>query len=179
VRVIGRRSEGSRKVVPPSKQDLKRILDAAAPSVRMRIVFAAVTGLRAGEFHALRWRHLDLSKGEVLVETRVDAYGDEDVTKTAAGMRTVPLAAEVITLLKTWRLASGFSRDDDLVFPNRKGNYEGHDNLMKRGFLPACARAGVKRVTWHTLRHFAISCWIEAGLQPRQSRPSPATAAFR
>ncbi|HUG62609.1 MAG TPA: tyrosine-type recombinase/integrase, partial [Methylomirabilota bacterium] len=55
----------------------------------------------------------------------------------------------------------------DLVFPNRKGNYEGHDNLMKRGFLPACRRAGVRGVTWHSLRHFAISCWIEAGLQPK------------
>jgi integrase len=167
VRVIGRRDEGSRKIVPPSKENLKRIMDAAEPHVRVRIIFAAATGLRAGEFHALRWRHLNLTEGEILVETRVDAYGEEDVTKTAAGMRTVPLAAEIVTMLKEWRLASRFSRDDDLVFPNRKGDYEGHDNLMKRGFVPACRRAGVKRVTWHALRHFAISCWIEAGLKPK------------
>jgi integrase len=82
-------------------------------------------------------------------------------------MRTVPLAAEIVTMLKEWRLASRFSRDEDLIFPNRKGGYEGHDNLMKRGFVPACRRAGVKRVTWHALRHFAISCWIEAGLKPK------------
>jgi integrase len=167
VRVIGRRDEGSKRVVPPSKQDLNRIIDAADPPVRLRIIFAAATGLRAGELHALRWRHLDLSKGEVLVESRVDAYGEEDVTKTSAGRRTIPLAAGVVTLLKKWRLESQFSLRDDLVFPNRKGNYEGHDNLMKRGFLPACKRAGVGRVTWHSLRHFAISCWIEAGLQPK------------
>lgn len=101
------------------------------------------------------------------METRVDAYGEEDVTKTAAGMRTVPLAAEIVTMLREWRLRSRFSRDGDLVFPNRKGKYEGHDNLMKRGFLPACRRAGVERITWHALRHVAVSCWIEAGLQPK------------
>lgn len=56
------------------------------------------------------------------METRVDAYGEEDVTKTAAGMRTVPLAAEIVTMLREWRLRSRFSRDGDLVFPNRKGN---------------------------------------------------------
>jgi integrase len=24
-----------------------------------------------------------------------------------------------------------------------------------------------KRFTWHSLRHFAVSCWIEAGLAPK------------
>jgi integrase len=24
-----------------------------------------------------------------------------------------------------------------------------------------------KRFTWHSLRHFAVSCWIEAGLPPK------------
>lgn len=37
-------------------------------------------------------KHLDLKKREVRVETRVDQYGDEDVTKTEAGERSVPWA---------------------------------------------------------------------------------------
>jgi hypothetical protein len=32
----------------------------------------------------------------VKIETRIDAFGDEDVTKTVAGMRDIPLGAEVI-----------------------------------------------------------------------------------
>jgi integrase len=123
VKVIGRRDEGARKIVAPSKNALCRVLDAAGPELRLRVVFAAATGLRAGEFHAVRWRHLDLDKGEVSVETRVDAYGQEDVTKTAAGMRTVPIGAPVVRLLKEWRLRSRFSRPDDLVFPNRRGGH--------------------------------------------------------
>ncbi len=27
-----------------------------------------------------------------------------------------------------------------------------------------------KRFKWHALRHFAVSCWIEAGLQPKTAQ---------
>jgi integrase len=107
VKVIGRRDEGARKIVAPSKDALRQVLEAASPDFRPRLVFAAATGLRAGEFHAIRWRHVDLD-GEVTVEARVDAYGEEDVTKTAAGMRTVPIGAPVVRMLKEWRLRSRF-----------------------------------------------------------------------
>ena len=114
------------------------------------------------------------------VETRVDAFGEEDVTKTAAGMRTVPLGATVITALKAWRLSTKRKQPDDLVFPNRRGWYMNHDNMVKRKFRPLFDRlaklhaenstkhpAPPPLFNWHALRHFAISCWIEAGLSPK------------
>ncbi len=64
-------------------------------------------------------------------------------------------------------MESRFSRDDDLIFPNKKGCYEHHENMSAVHFRPTCARAGVTGVTWHPLRHFAISCWIERGLSPK------------
>jgi integrase len=99
VTVIGRRDEGSKKVEPPPKEALKRLLAIADTDFRVKLLLACATGLRAGELHALRWNHLDLDGAEVTVETRVDAYGDEDVTKTAAGMRTIPLSGTVVEAL--------------------------------------------------------------------------------
>ena len=93
VKVIGRRDEGSKKIIPPTKEALKQLLSVADEDFRVTLLFAAMTGLRAGELHALRWRHLNLETGEARIEARVDHYGKEDVTKTAAGMRTVPVAA--------------------------------------------------------------------------------------
>ena len=180
VTVIGRRDEGSKKIVPPGKEAMRQLIQVAGQDFRVKLIFAGATGVRAGEFHALRWRHLDLDAGAVAVETRVDAYGDEDVTKTEAGMRTVPLGTAVVSELKKWKLRSKFAKPDDLVFPNRRGSYENHDNLVKRHFLPlfdtlaklhtdepkryAPAPA---RFNWHALRHFAISTWIDAGLSPK------------
>ena len=180
VRVIGRRDEGAKKIVSPSKAAMRSLIETAGPDFKVQLVFAAASGLRAGEHHALRWRHIDFKAREVTVETRVDAFGNEDTTKTAAGVRTVPLASTVVTMLKEWRLRSKFAKDDDLVFPSRSGSYEGHPNLVKRRFNPLFKKLAAlhaadtekhppapQRFNWHALRHFAISGWIEADLKPK------------
>lgn len=180
VTVIGRRDEGGKKIVPPTKEVMRQLIQVADQDFRVKLIVASATGVRAGEFHALRWRHLDLDAGEVAVETRVDAYGEEDVTKTEAGMRTVPLGTAVVSELRKWKLRSKIAKPDDLVFPNRRGSYENHDNLVKRHFLPLFDRLSrlhedeperhapaPARFNWHALRHFAISTWIDAGLSPK------------
>ncbi len=180
VRIIGRRDQGPKKIVPPSKEAMRQLIAVADEDFRVMLVFAAATGARAGEFHALRWRHVDLVKGEVKIETRVDAHGSEDVTKTAAGMREIPLGADVVGLLKAWKLRSRFTKSNDLVFPNKRGKFTGHDNMVKRCFRPLFDTLAAKHdaepdkhpppphyFNWHALRHFAISCWIEAVLAPK------------
>jgi integrase len=62
----------------------------------------------------------------------------------------------------------------------RRSWYTGHDNMVKRKFLPLFELLAEKhkedpaqhleapdRFNWHALRHFAISTWIEAGLSPK------------
>jgi integrase len=66
-----------------------------------------------------------------------------------------------------WRIRSAFSKADDLVLPNGAGGHLGHDNFIKRQFLPLFEAAGVARFNWHGLRHFAVSCWVKAGLAPK------------
>ncbi|MGW1425719.1 tyrosine-type recombinase/integrase [Bradyrhizobium manausense] len=180
VKVIGKRGEGARKIVPPTKEAMRALLGVADQDFRVKLAFASSTGVRAGELHALRWRHIDLVKGEVEVEARVDAYGEEGVTKTAAGMRAIPLSQSLILLLKEWKLRTKRKKAEDLVFPNRRGWYTGHDNMVKRKFLPLFDALEAKhkedpaqhsevpaRFNWHALRHFAVSCWIDAGLSPK------------
>ncbi|WP_119462920.1 site-specific integrase [Rhodospirillaceae bacterium SYSU D60014] len=204
VRVIGPREEGSKKIVPPSKEDMRTVIEAAAAEDRRKaleaavkedkrkptsaeeadlqlvLLFAASTGARAGEQWALRWRDLDLATGELHITRRVDVYGEEGAPKSAAGVRTVPVSGHLVTMLKVWKARSKFSKPDDLVFPNSDGNHTGHDNFVKRRFLPLFDRlreahkedpvnasAAPQRFNWHGLRHFAVSCWIDAGLKPK------------
>jgi len=167
VRVIGKRGEGSEKVVPPSKEVLAAILSKADDDMKRRIQFAAATGLRASEQWALRWRHIDLKGRTVTVETRVDAYGDFDTTKSEAGKRTVPLSKTMVADLRKWKAASPHSSDDDFVFPDSEGGFTRHTNFDKRKWKPLIAKAEVDDIGWHSFRHFAISTWIEAGLQPK------------
>jgi integrase len=165
VRVIGPRDEGAKKVVPPSKSDFKLILDAADEAFGFFILFAAATGVRASEHWALRWK--DIDTGALVVERRVDAYGDEGPTKTLAGARSIPLSDQMLTMLKQRKLAAKFSGGEDYIFPNKRGGRTGHDNMMKRQYKPTLKRAGVSGINWHSLRHYAISTWIEAGMTPK------------
>lgn len=170
VKVIGRRDEGSKKIIPPSKDAFRRIMDVADEDFRVKIVFAAASGVRAGELHALRWHHIDFDKSEVSIETRVDAYNVEDAPKSEAGVRTVPLAADVVTLLRKWKIRSKWSKPEDLVFPNEQGRYVRHTHMLTGKFYPLFKKLDPPvsaRFNWHALRHFAISCWIEAGLAPK------------
>lgn len=179
-RVIGPRDEGSKKIVPPSKNDMRAILDAAGEDFRLLLLFAASTGTRAGEQWAARWCDVDIGNGELHIGRRVDAYGEEGAPKSAAGVRTVPISGQLTAMLKAWKLKSKFKRPDELVFPNSQGKHIGHDNLVKRHFHPLFDRLEAahkddptnfppppRRFHWHALRHFAVSCWIEAGFTPK------------
>ena len=179
-RVIGPRDEGSKKIVSPSKKDVRTILDAADEDFRLMLLLAASTGSRAGEQWALRWRDVDLENATLHIGRRVDAYGEEGAPKSAAGVRTVPMSDQLTVMLKTWKLKSKFKRPDDLIFPNSAGNHIGHDNVVKRRFIklfetletaheddPANSPPPPSRFNWHALRHFAVSCWIEAEFAPK------------
>lgn len=178
-RVRGPRDERSKKIVPPSKEGIRAIFEAADGDFRVALLFAASTGARAGEQWGARWRDVDLDKGDFSISRRVDAYGDEGPPKSVAGVRTVPISDQLIALLRAWKLKSKFKKPDDLIFPNGEGNYIGHDNLVKRRFKPLFDKVEAshvneqrsspppRRFNWHALRHFAISCWIEAGMAPK------------
>lgn len=172
VTVSGKRGEGARKVVPPSKAALAALIKAADIDLAVRIKFAAASGLRASEQWALPWSHVDLGKGEVFVDRRLDAYGNIDVTKSEAGTRMVPLGKVIIAALKELKSRSEKSDGDDLVFPSAKGAFVYHRNYMKRYWRPLVQKVkeadeSLRADGWHSLRHFAISTWIEAGLQPK------------
>jgi integrase len=139
VKVIGRRDEGAQKIVLPTKEAMHALLAVAEADFKVKLAFAGSTGVRAGEFHTLRWHHLYLIKGEAKIETRVDAYGEEDVTKTAAGMRTIPMSQPLVLMLKEWKLRTKRKKADDLVFPSKRGWYVSHDNMVKRKLIPLFA----------------------------------------
>jgi len=167
VKVIGQRDEGSKKIVPPSKAEMKSILEHSSDDLRFMILFAASTGTRAGEQWALRWHDVDFDKRELNIERRVDSYGEEGPPKSAAGIRTVPVSEMLLRRLKQWRLQSKFSGGEDYIFPNKKGRNTCHDNLVKRRYKPTMKVAGVSGINWHSLRHYAVSTWIEARLAPK------------
>jgi integrase len=111
VEVIGRRDEGTQKIMSPDKEVMKQLIALADEDCCVKLTFASVADVRANELHALRWRHISFERREVRIETRVDSYRDEHVTKTKGGLRTVPLAESVVAEFKPWRKRTPFKAE--------------------------------------------------------------------
>lgn len=178
VEVIGTRADAAKKILPPSKEIMRLLIELADEDFRVKLLFAAATGVRAGELHALRWKHIRWDGQDVSIEMRVDIYGDEDVPKSIADVRTIPLGSGVLAELRAWRGRTKYPSAEDLVFPNRYGKFYNHDAMVLYRFDPLFEKLAELRqrerrnealevFSWHALRHFAISCWIDENLPPK------------
>jgi len=150
----------------PTPNEIKRLIDAAKDSRRRALLLvAALTGLRASELRGLRWwPDVDLKTGELHVRQRADRYKEIGHPKSKAGVRTIPLAPEVLSALKEWKLACP-KGEAGLVFPTASGQVEHHKNMLSSlaPILKAAGvvdRAGKPKYALHAFRHFFASWCI-------------------
>ena len=159
-----------------SPPEVRSLLDAAEPGLyRTLFATAFTTGMRSGELLALRWPDLELDgadgRGKIYVRrtlSRARVNRNEPVRprfyppKTKAGLRSITIAPEVVSMLKAWKLQCAPS-DLDSVFPGDDGQPACRDRILKCGLHPALRRAGLRQVTFHSLRHSCASAMIAKG----------------
>ncbi|RWA79893.1 site-specific integrase [Mesorhizobium sp.] len=129
----------------PTTEEVKRIIEAAEagrPRIFLRV--AAITGMRASELRGLSWDMINLTKSEIEVTQRADAYGAIGSPKSSSGKRTIPIGQKSVAELREWKLAC---TSRVFVFPSIKGKKKGgvmnHSNIIKDWWHPAQLAAGV------------------------------------
>lgn len=147
--------------------------------------FALSTGLRRGEVCALRWGHLDLERGLLLVRENVTVVNGKatlGAPKTESGIRDLHLAPETVTLLR--QLQPG-RPPEGYVFTNPQGARLYPDSLTKLAGKLA-ARAGLGELRFHDLRHTFASLMLSRGVPMEvvseklgHSRPSTTADIYR
>jgi integrase len=133
-----------------SPEDIGKLAANLGEPVRTVFLLGTLTGLRMGELLALKLPDVDTTHARLCV--RRDVYrGQVGTPKTPGSERQVPLASPLIPILQSW-LSIRPTRSDWL-FPSRAGTPLRDRNLMRRDLWPACARLGIPRFGWHSLRH--------------------------
>ena len=160
----------------PTPDEVRDILAEAKGRVRVFLMTAVLTGMRASELRGLRWSDVDLDKAELTVRQRADAFQEIGSPKSKKGRRTIPLVTGLVNALRDWQKECP-KGDLGLVFPNGEGNIEWHANIIKRWLFPPQLDAGVSVATdekdkdgkpvmapkytgLHALRHFYASWCI-------------------
>ncbi|SOD73459.1 site-specific recombinase XerD [Jatrophihabitans sp. GAS493] len=161
--------------------ELVAIEQAMDPWWRPIVPFVADTGLRIGEFAALRVKDLDLVRGRVrVVESAVEVpkavsgaatrrtQGDP---KTKASLRVVPTITPSVAQLMEKMIATRKLCANDPLFAGRQGAPLSPNNWRKRVWYPAVERAGLgsdkndpSTPAPHSLRHTAVALWIASGV---------------
>jgi integrase len=139
------------------REELEALLRAATddllgPTDRVLWITAAMTGLRQGELAALRWRDVDWSAGLIRVR-RSYSRGQYTTPKSRRASRAVPMADRVAGELERHFQGSAYTHDDELVFchPHAGRPYDASRSRVR--FKQALARAGLRSLRFHDLRH--------------------------
>lgn len=132
-----------------SFEEEEALLKESPQWLREIISFAILTGLRRGEILSLRWDRVDLFKKVI--------YIFEQKNK---GHDTLPLESALDILKERAKVRS---IKTNLVFYSAVGTKISGNNV-RRAFMMACERAGIKGVTFHTLRHTFATRLVEAGV---------------
>lgn len=173
-----------RLVVPPRRPvhldapaRIEALLEAGAeldrdPRSRCRdreaiLATLVLAGPRASELCRLLWRDLDLANARL----------DVGRSKTAAGLREIPIGPLLRDVLAAHKAARYRGDPDGLVFPNNAGQARNKDTLRNGVLVDAFARADEilarrgqvplpRGLTAHKLRHTFASIMVACGEDP-------------
>jgi integrase len=118
--------------------------DAAA------VALGTLAGLRMAEVLGLRWRDVDFAADTIRVAQSYSAGGIEP-TKSG-DPRAVPMIPDLAALLARLSQRERFTDPDDPVCPAADGRHQ-DDSAFRKRYYSAQRRAGLRRLTFHQLRH--------------------------
>ncbi|MCL5996055.1 MAG: site-specific integrase [Chloroflexi bacterium] len=164
-------------VVALQPDEVQRLLVAAqGERIESLLYLAVVTGMRLGELLGLRWLDVDWDRGAVSVcrqLCRLNRGGGLSFApvKTQSGNRVVRLGADGLAALRDQRRRLDDARllageqwvEGDLIFPSSLGTPL-EPRRAYTEFQRVLARAGVRAVRFHDLRHTSASLALRGGV---------------
>ena len=118
----------------------------------------AFSGMRRGEALALTWRDVDFDRE--VIRVRANWSHGRLVTTKGDRVRSIPLVPQLAERLGAFRQTAALSGPDDPVFCDELGQrLDG--SALRRRFVAARDRAGLRALRLHDLRHTFASLAID------------------
>jgi integrase len=132
-----------------------KILAVASPRIHVLTVLGIETGMRTGEMLGLKWKEVDLLNDVIHIEK----------SKTAHGIRSVPISDRCRVELKRWRDLVG-PEYSDWVFPNFENRRHRLQNGGRKAWASTLKKAGLGFFPIYYFRHTFASRLTSAGVSP-------------
>ena len=146
-----------------SREELRSLMAAASPKGRALLLYLGTTGLRISEALSATWEHVYCDPAG-RIGLRVVGKGQKE--------RVVKLLPAVVDAITPWRT------EDGPLWPARHGGHattQAADQMLAR----ICARAGVRHISAHWLRHYLATQALAAGADLLQVQSDLGHASLR
>jgi len=160
IRIGDRSPKTERLYLNPS--EVRRLLASLSEPCHTIVLVAVLTGMRIGEILALRWKHIDLLRGSVLIRETM-SEGTFGSPKTRSSRRDVPMSDPVQKAFECLRTRSRQTGAEGLIFATRKQTPLNPKNLLRRVLRPTCEALELPAITWHSFRHTHATLLGEVG----------------
>jgi integrase len=146
----------------PNDHQVARILELSSPSQRRAFLLMAYAGLRPNEVRALENRNVRLNSNKAEPDSGFiwvregESYGERHSPKT--GQRQIPIGGPLLA-----ELAQAKGSPETCVALTAQGRPWAQWGLYQ-AFLRTCTRAKIEGFTVYSLRHYAITLWLRAGV---------------
>jgi integrase len=166
-----------------SEDEAARLMAQIPDQWRALVATSLTLGLRFSELAGLQRKHVDLEANQIRVERQAywhDGVVHETPPKTKAGVRVLPIPADLAPLLAKHLDQYSQTGGDGLVFPSpRSGQVINGSNFRARVWIPAIKRANIRHVVFHGLRITSTTWLLDAGVNAKvvstmQGHSSPA-----
>jgi len=146
-------------------EEVKALIAATPDHHRTLIMFAIFTGARQSEILGLKWDNVDLNGRRVYI--REILQGNRFMPpKTESSRRVIDMPQILVKELaahQTWQKVYGPPNPHNLVFTSATGSPLISRNVTQRWLEPALQMAGLRKVSFHSLRHTYASMLIAQG----------------
>lgn len=151
-------------VQPFSLDEVQKILAVARKDFRNYFITRFFTGMRTGEIHGLKWKHVDFERRLILVRETV-IEGRTEYTKNDGSQRDIQMSQIVFDALKEQEKST--RKLSEYVFCTRTGAALDHKNVTNRVWHPLLRHLGLAPRRPYQCRHTAATLWLASGESPQ------------
>jgi integrase len=143
------------------------------------IILSLATGMRRGEVLGLRWSKIDFDNKKISVshQLKKDDNGEWNLSpqlKTSTSYRTIDVDDDTIEILKQHKKQQDKDKmklgqdyeDNDLVCAISTGGLI-RPTYLRTVFNRTIDKSGVKKISFHGLRHTHATLLLQAGIHPK------------
>ena len=151
-------------IQPFTVEEVRALIGRIRPDYRDYLTVRFLTGMRSGEAHGLKWKHIDFARRQISVRETF-THGRTEYTKTDGSQRDISMSQPVFEALTSQKQKTGADAEG-YVFCTREGTPIDNKNFDRRVWRPLLRHLNLKSRRPYQMRHTCATLWLAAGENP-------------